>query len=218
MGVGRDGEAERFGHEVHEYLALVRSSADDDALVLDRSRFLLEFEEDFGQPSLDPRRWVAHYLPSNWTTPERSEARYDLEPGLLRLRIDADQPAWRPGDGGLRVSSLQTGTGSGSAGSPVRARAFTARTCWCARPSRAGRCTRRPQAWSRRYCAPTLTRRPCSLSSGSWGFLAFRSSPANCVCELFGDRIGSERSAVNIGVKASPRRAPARMSRRCSSS
>jgi hypothetical protein len=26
----------------------------------------------------------------HWTTPERSAARYELEPGVLRLRIDAD--------------------------------------------------------------------------------------------------------------------------------
>jgi hypothetical protein len=39
-----------------------------------------------------------------------------------------------------------------------------------------------------------------------------------CVCELFGDRIGSERSVVNIGVKAHQDARCARMSRRCSSS
>jgi len=86
--------------------------------VLDRSRYVLEFEEDFRGPQLASDRWVAHYLPP-WTTPERSAARYDLEPGLLRLRIDADQLAWRPEDGPMRVSSLQTGTGSGLAGSTV---------------------------------------------------------------------------------------------------
>jgi hypothetical protein len=52
---------------------------------------------------LDPDRWVAHNLP-HWTTPERSAARYELRPGVLRLRIDADQPAWRLDDGELRVS------------------------------------------------------------------------------------------------------------------
>jgi hypothetical protein len=178
----------------------VRSSADDDALVLDRSRFLLEFEEDFAQPSLDPRRWVAHYLPQ-WTTPERSKARYDLEPGLLRLRIDADQPAWRPEDGELRVSNLQTGTGSGSAGSPV------------------GPCLNRPDLLVR---TPQPRRALYTPSSGlveavlranpdpttmlAFWLVGFSGIPEEsgelCVCELFGDRIGSERSAVNIGVKA----------------
>src|SRR5215213_4704105 len=100
----------------HEYVAPVELSVGDGS-VLDRSRFVLEFEEDFGRPSLAPERWVAHYLPQ-WTTPDRSAARYDLRPGRLRLRIDADQPAWRAEDGEMRVSNLQTGTFSGPAGSP----------------------------------------------------------------------------------------------------
>ena len=37
--------------------------------------------------------------------------------GVLRLRIDADQPAWRTQDGEMRVSNLQTGVSSGPAGS-----------------------------------------------------------------------------------------------------
>ncbi|WP_369069716.1 hypothetical protein [Kineococcus terrestris] len=80
------------------------------------------FVEDFTGPRLDPGRWVEHYLP-HWTTPERSRARYDLladgpaGPGGLRLRVDADQPGWRPEDAPLRVSSLQTALFSGPAGS-----------------------------------------------------------------------------------------------------
>ena len=83
---------------------------------LDRSRYDLEFAEDFTGTQVDPRRWTPHYLPQ-WTTPDRSAARYDLNPGVLRLRIDADQPAWRPDDGELRVSNLQTGSFSGGVGS-----------------------------------------------------------------------------------------------------
>jgi hypothetical protein len=68
----------------------------------------LEFDEEFTGPDLDADRWVAHYLPQ-WTTPERSAARSEPESGVLRLRIDAGQPAWRPEDGEMRVSNLQTG-------------------------------------------------------------------------------------------------------------
>ena len=75
---------------------------------LDRSRFVLELDEDFRGPELDDRRWVEHYLPQ-WTTPERSAARYDLEAGQLRLRIDSDQPAWRVEDGEMRVSVSRQG-------------------------------------------------------------------------------------------------------------
>jgi hypothetical protein len=65
-------------------------------------------------PRLD--LWIPSYLP-HWTTPERSAARYDTSPDGLRLRIDADQPDWRPEDAPLRVSNLQTGNYSGELGS-----------------------------------------------------------------------------------------------------
>jgi hypothetical protein len=74
-----------------------------------------DVEDDFTD---GPRSdlWIAHYLP-HWTTPERSAARYDTSAEGLRLRIDADQPDWRPEDGSLRVSNLQTGNYSGDLGS-----------------------------------------------------------------------------------------------------
>jgi hypothetical protein len=74
-----------------------------------------DVEDDFATgPCSD--LWVAHYLP-HWTTPDRSAARYDVSEAGLRLRIDADQPDWRPEDAPLRVSNLQTGTFSGELGS-----------------------------------------------------------------------------------------------------
>ena len=77
-----------------------------------------EFTDDFDGDDLDRDVWVPHYLPQ-WTTPDRSAARYELRPGVLRLRIDADQPAWRPEDGELRVSNIQTGTFAGPLGSLI---------------------------------------------------------------------------------------------------
>jgi hypothetical protein len=85
---------------------------------LDRTAYELVFDENFADSELDADRWVAHYLPQ-WTTPERSAARYELRPGILQLRIDVDQPAWRPEDGELRVSNIQTGTFSGPLGSAI---------------------------------------------------------------------------------------------------
>jgi hypothetical protein len=74
-----------------------------------------DFRDDF---AAGPRAdlWVTHYLP-HWTTPERSAARYQVSPGGLRLRIDADQLDWRREDAPLRVSNIQTGTFSGGSGS-----------------------------------------------------------------------------------------------------
>jgi hypothetical protein len=74
------------------------------------------FLEDFDAQTLDQARWVDHYLPQ-WTTPERSLARYALTDDGLQLRIDADQLDWRPEDAPLRVSNIQTATFSGPLGS-----------------------------------------------------------------------------------------------------
>lgn len=171
-----------------------------DGSVLDRSRFVLEFEEDFGRPSLAPERWVAHYLPQ-WTTPDRSAARYDLRPGLLRLRIDADQPAWRPEDGQLRVSNLQTGTGSGPVGSPVGQCLYRpdllVRTAQPARPLYTPS-SGLVEAVLRASPDPT-----CMLAFWLVGFAGTpQESGELCVCELFGNRVGPRGSTVNIGVKA----------------
>lgn len=76
-----------------------------------------DFADDFAGP-LSEDRWVSHYLPQ-WTTPERSAARYRTVPRGIELRIEEDQPDWRPEDAPLRVSNLQTGTFAGPLGSPI---------------------------------------------------------------------------------------------------
>ncbi|TDB73806.1 hypothetical protein [Micromonospora sp. KC723] len=86
---------------------------------MDQSRAM--FVERCAVPEVDKSRWVAHYL-LQWTTPDRSEARYEITAHGLRLVIDVDQPAWRDVDGGLRVSHLQTGLFSGPVGSTVGTR------------------------------------------------------------------------------------------------
>lgn len=74
-----------------------------------------DLDDRFAGPGLDAV-WTPRYL-THWTTRERAAARYDLGTAGLRLRIDADQPLWRPEDAPLRVSALQSGDFSGPAGS-----------------------------------------------------------------------------------------------------
>ena len=173
---------------------------DDQDAVLDRSAFVLEFDEDFRGGALDPGRWVDHYLPQ-WTTPDRSAARYDLEPGLLRLRIDADQPAWRVEDGELRVSNLQTGTLSGPLGSPVGADRHAPDVV-----VRTPQPTRALYTPSSGLAEAVLRAHPDPTCMLAFWLVGFAGTPEQsgelCVCELFGDRIGSGRSRVNIGLKA----------------
>jgi Glycosyl hydrolases family 16 len=168
--------------------------------LLDRSRFELEFEEDFTGEALDGERWIAHYLPQ-WTTPERSRARYDVRPGVLRLRIDADQPAWRVEDGEMRVSNLQTGTFSGPVGSSIGQHRH--------RPDLTVRTAQR----ARRLYAPSgglaeavMRATPDPTCMLAFWLVGFEESPDECgeicVAELFGNAIGPERSHVRVGVKA----------------
>lgn len=82
---------------------------------LDAFNRIPDLFEDFSK-GVDSAKWIAAYLP-HWTTPERAEARFATSDHGLELRIDADQPVWRPEDAPMRVSSLQTGNQSGPVGS-----------------------------------------------------------------------------------------------------
>jgi beta-glucanase (GH16 family) len=166
---------------------------------LDRSGYRLEFEERFDGRTLSRERWVDHYLPQ-WTTPDRSRARYDLAGEGLSLRIDADQPPWRVEDGGLRVSNLQTGSFSGPAGSELGQHRH-----------RTGLTVTTPQP-ARRLYTPTgglveaemrATNDPtCMLA---FWLIGFEEQPEDsgelCVAELFGEAVGAP-ARVNVGVKA----------------
>jgi hypothetical protein len=162
-------------------------------VTVDPSAYELEFDEDFSAPELDPGRWVAHYLP-HWTTPERSAARYELRPGVLRLRIDADQPAWRAEDGEMRVSNVQTGTFDGQ------------------HRHRPDMDVATPQQ-ERRLYTPSAGRVEAELRATAdptcmtaFWLVGFDASPEGsgeiCVAELFGHAIERDRARVRIGVKA----------------
>jgi glycosyl hydrolase family 16 len=87
--------------------------------ILDRTGYAIAFQDDFEAPTLDEAHWLPHYLPQ-WSTPDRTAARYRIDDGVLQLLIEADQPPWCPDlDGDLRVSSLQTGVFAGPIGSSL---------------------------------------------------------------------------------------------------
>ncbi|MDF1478708.1 glycoside hydrolase family 16 protein [Leifsonia sp. H3M29-4] len=154
-----------------------------------------EIHDRFDGPALDARTWLDAYLP-HWTTPERSLARYELGGDGIRLRIDADQPAWLPATGLMRVSALQTGTFSGPVGDAVGQdrprddlRVVTAvppRRLWAGRSGRV---------------EVTVSASPdptCML--GIWLIGEERrpeESGEICIAELF----GSSASTVRLGIK-----------------
>lgn len=171
---------------------------------LDRTRYELVVEERFIGPELDLARWLPEYLPQ-WSTPERSAARYalgaDENTRGLTLRIDHDQPAWSPEfDGELRVSNLQTGVRSGPAGSGSGQHPF-----------REGLVVRTPQPerplWLPHYGLIEISLVPClhpRALTALW-LIGFESTPEQsgelCVVELFGRDIGPDGSGrVGVGV------------------
>jgi hypothetical protein len=79
----------------------------------------MEAEDSFDGDELDRSLWLPCYLP-HWSSRAASAARYRLGDGTLRLVVEEDQPPWCPEfDGGVRVSSLQTGEFCGPPGSPI---------------------------------------------------------------------------------------------------
>jgi glycosyl hydrolase family 16 len=166
---------------------------------LDRSGRKLVFEDTFRGAALDETRWIPAYLP-HWSTPDRTAARYETGEAGLRLRIDADQPPWCPElDGDLRVSSIQTATFSGPAGSPVGTHPFhpDARV-------------RTPQPRRLLY-APKggLIEVRMRAIDDPRAMVAFwmigigdrpERSGEICVAEIFGRNVRTDRAAVGMGI------------------
>ena len=160
-----------------------------------------DVEDDFSGP-LSSDLWIEHYLP-HWTTPDRSTARSDTVPNGRRLRIDADQPDWRPEDAPLRVSNLQTGTFSG----PLGSRRGTHR-------HRADGLVVRTPTPTRLLWAPSAgrlditvsaTRDPgCMLAVWLVGteHLVPEQAGEICVFEIDADAIGADRVRARCGIKA----------------
>jgi hypothetical protein len=162
-------------------------------------RFELVFEDDFGGDELDTSRWLPYYLPQ-WSSRERATARYTVGDGHLRLRIDADQPAWCPEwDGEIRVSSLQTGVFSGPAGSPFGQQRF--------HPEAVVREAQAPRQLYLQYHGRIETRfRALADPRGMvalW-MVGFEDVPERsgeiCVAEIFGRDVRDGEAAVGMGI------------------
>jgi hypothetical protein len=167
----------------------------------DQSRYELEFDERFGAPTLDETHWLPHYVPQ-WTTPDRSEARYDLANGVITFRIDADQKPWRPEEGELRVSSIQTGTWSGPVGSPDGQHRHA-----IGQQVRTAQESRRLYTPSTGAVEATLRAEIDPTTMLAFWLIGFEEDSADqsgeiCVIELFGNAIGHEASELSLGLKA----------------
>lgn len=166
---------------------------------LDRSEVILDFDERFEGVELDRSRWFPWYLPQ-WSSRERTAARYAIADGMLRLRIDADTPEWSPEfDPGVRVSNLQTGVRSGPIGSSQGQHHF-----------RGGLRVREVQTAEILY-APQYGLVEVRLAANAdphcltalWliGIEDRRERSAEiCIVELFGRDVGPAASVVGLGI------------------
>jgi hypothetical protein len=167
--------------------------------VSEDARYELEFEDTFDANTLDERLWLPYYLPQ-WSSRERSAARYEVGGGRLRLLIEADQQPWCPElDGEVRVSSLQTGVFSGPLGSGVGQHRFSPEAV--VREAQEdvrlytplyGRIEMRAKATDDPRCLSAL-----------W-MIGYEDEPERsaeiCVCEIFGRDVGAESAKVGMGV------------------
>ena len=165
----------------------------------ERRAYELEFEDLFEGDTLDERRWVPHYLPQ-WSSRERSAARYDVGGGCLRLLIEADQQPWCPElDGDVRVSSLQTGVFAGPVGSTIGQHRFHASAV-------VREAQENVRLYTPRYGLVEMRAQAIAdpLTMVALWLIGYEDEPDRsaeiCVCEIFGRDVGPEQAAVGMGV------------------
>jgi Glycosyl hydrolases family 16 len=159
----------------------------------------LEFEDTFEGEALDLTRWVPCYLP-HWSSRERSAARYEVGGGRLRLLIERDQEPWCPEyDGGLVVSSLQTGVFAGPVGSTVGQHRFDPSAVVREAQENVRLYTPHYGRIEIRCRAIADPRNMVALWMIGYGDRPERSGEI-CVCEIFGHEVHDNHATVGMGV------------------
>jgi hypothetical protein len=159
----------------------------------------LEFEDTFDGDALDLDRWLPYYLP-HWSSRERSAARYEIDEGVLRLLIEADQQPWCPElDGETRVSSLQTGAFAGPVGSEIGQHRFHPDAVVLEAQPNVRLYTPQYGRVELRAKAIDDPRAMVALWMIGYGDEPERSAEI-CVCEIFGRDVRRDHAVVGIGV------------------
>ena len=161
--------------------------------------YVLEFCDAFQGNTLDTSKWLPYYLPQ-WSSRERSSARYSLGNGQLHLHIEQTQQPWSPEyNGDLRVSSLQTGCFSGEVGSRRGQHPF--------RPDltvREAQPTLRHYTPQYGYAEVRLRAVPLAGYMCALWMIGFEETPEQsaeiCICEIKGEHISPEGSVTGYGV------------------
>ncbi|MFC6576589.1 glycoside hydrolase family 16 protein [Planomonospora parontospora] len=164
-----------------------------------KAGYVLEFEDLFEGDRLNEGRWMPYYLPQ-WNGRAASAARYEVGGGRLDLLIEEDQPPWYPErEGGLRVSSLQTGVFAGPLGSTVGQHGRGS-----------GMAVREEQRAVRLYTPQygLIELRARAIddprSMVALWMIGYEDEPERsaeiCVCEIFGRDVGPDTVRVGMGL------------------
>lgn len=82
-----------------------------------KAGYILDFNEEFNQNTIDTSKWIPYYLPQ-WSSREKSRPNYEIKNSQLILQITETQQPWCPEfNDEVKCSSLQTGLFSGEVGS-----------------------------------------------------------------------------------------------------
>jgi hypothetical protein len=86
---------------------------------IEKSGYVLEFQDEFDGPEIDTQKWFPYYMPQ-WSSRAQATPQYTIQDGSLVLQIAQDQAAWCPEfDGPVRCSGIQTGCYAGPLGSTL---------------------------------------------------------------------------------------------------
>jgi len=164
-----------------------------------KAGYALDVEDSFDGDRLDERRWLPYHLPQ-WSSREAAAARYLIRDGCLRLRIVEDQPPWCPEfDGGVRVSSLQTGVYAGPVGTAVGQHRFNPHAVVRERQPRARLYTPTYGLFELRAKA-----NPDPYTMVALWMIGYEDVPQHsaeiCICEIFGRDVRPDSVRVGMGV------------------
>jgi hypothetical protein len=163
------------------------------------SGYELDVDDRFDGADLDRSLWLPHHLPQ-WSSRERSAARYELADGRLHLLIEPDQPPWCPEyDGTTRVSSLQTGVFSGPVGSTVGQHRFRADAV-------VREAQENVQLYTPQFGLFALRAQASDdpdTMAALW-MIGYEDRPERsaeiCICEIFGKDVGRDSASIGMGV------------------
>jgi beta-glucanase (GH16 family) len=164
-----------------------------------KSGYVLEFQDEFDGSEIDTSKWVPCYLPQ-WSSRQQSAPNYTFDDSSLILQITREQPPWCPEfDGGVRCSAIQTGVFAGPVGSGIGQSRFSDKLV-----------VREAQANVRKY-TPQFgyieTRVKGLAYAGnhvSLWMIGYEDTPERsaeiCLFELLGKEAGADSSIIRYGV------------------